>query len=64
MRSRGYVRPRQGRLFAGVLVGLARKWDMGVWNLRLLFILSFLLPGPQFVAYFILWAAMPSEARR
>ena len=61
MRSHGYVRPRRGRLVAGVIAGVARRWGMGVWTLRLLFVLSFLLPGPQFLAYIVMWAAMPAE---
>jgi phage shock protein PspC (stress-responsive transcriptional regulator) len=28
---------------------------------RFLFVLSCLLPGPQFVAYIILWVIVPSE---
>jgi phage shock protein PspC (stress-responsive transcriptional regulator) len=28
---------------------------------RLLFVLSCLLPGPQFVVYLVLWVMMPSE---
>jgi phage shock protein PspC (stress-responsive transcriptional regulator) len=28
---------------------------------RLLFVLSCLLPGPQFVIYLVLWAVMPGE---
>ncbi len=61
MRAHGYVRPRRGRVLAGVIAGLARKWDMSPWVLRLLFVVSFVLPGPQFLAYFVLWAGMPSE---
>jgi phage shock protein PspC (stress-responsive transcriptional regulator) len=61
MRTRGYVRPHSGRMLAGVIAGLARKWDMNVWALRVLFVLSFVLPGPQFLVYVVLWAAMPDE---
>ncbi len=58
----GYVRPSSGRLLAGVLVGLGRRFDLSPWLLRGLFVVSFLLPGPQFVVYVALWLAMPSEA--
>jgi phage shock protein PspC (stress-responsive transcriptional regulator) len=44
-----------------VIAGVARKWDMSPGVLRLLFVLSFVLPGPQFLAYFVLWAGMPVE---
>lgn len=57
----GLVRPRRGRILAGVLAGLARKLDMSPWALRGLFVLSFLIPGPQWIAYVVLWAVMPSE---
>lgn len=30
-------------------------------TVRLLAVLSCLLPGPQFVAYLILWAVIPAE---
>ncbi|MBD0330615.1 MAG: PspC domain-containing protein [Thermoleophilia bacterium] len=58
MRAHGYVRPRSGRLLAGVVAGLARKWDVNVWLLRLLFVV---VPGPQIIAYVVLWAGMPTE---
>lgn len=31
--------------------------------MRLLFLLSCLLPGPQFVIYIVLWIIMPNEDR-
>jgi phage shock protein PspC (stress-responsive transcriptional regulator) len=57
----GLVRPRQGRLLGGVLVGLARRFGISPNVARLLFILSMLLPGPQILAYIALWILMPSE---
>ena len=60
-RRRGLVRPRRGRVLAGVIAGLARRLDVNPWGLRALFVLSFFLPGPQFLAYLVLWALMPSE---
>lgn len=57
----GLSRPRQGRMIAGVCAGLARRYGMSSGTVRLLAILSCLLPGPQFVIYIILWAMMPSE---
>ena len=29
--------------------------------MRLLFVLSCLLPGPQFIVYIVLWVLMPDE---
>jgi phage shock protein PspC (stress-responsive transcriptional regulator) len=58
---RTLIRPRHGRVIAGVCAGLARRFGMSPWTVRLLFLLSCLLPGPQFIAYIVLWVLMPSE---
>jgi phage shock protein C len=58
---RGLVRPRKGRIVAGVLAGLAQRFGVSPTVVRLLFVLSILLPGPQFLAYIALWILMPSE---
>jgi phage shock protein PspC (stress-responsive transcriptional regulator) len=60
----GLYRPRHGRMIAGVCAGLARRFGMTPTSVRLLFLLSCLLPGPQFVVYLVLWVMMPSEERR
>lgn len=54
-------RPRDNRMIAGVCAGLAARWGMKPGTVRLLFVLSCLLPGPQFIAYVVLWAIMPSR---
>jgi phage shock protein PspC (stress-responsive transcriptional regulator) len=59
--QRGLVRPRNGRIVAGVLVGLANRFGISPFAMRVLFILSMLLPGPQILAYVALWILMPSE---
>ena len=59
--SRNLVRPRSGRLIAGVCVALARRFDMKPWQVRLLFVVSCLLPGPQFLIYIALWIILPGE---
>ena len=53
------VRPRSGRVIAGVCAGLARRFGMKPGTMRLLFVLSCLLPGPQFLIYIALWIAVP-----
>lgn len=53
------VRPRQGAVIAGVCAGLARRYGWNPGTVRLLAVLSCLLPGPQFIAYLILWVVMP-----
>ncbi|HEY3003462.1 MAG TPA: PspC domain-containing protein [Kribbellaceae bacterium] len=55
------VRPRRGRWIAGVCAGLARRYGMSPNLVRLLFLLSCLLPGPQFIIYIALWILIPSE---
>jgi phage shock protein PspC (stress-responsive transcriptional regulator) len=57
----GLVRPRDGRIVAGVCAGLAQRFGVRPWQMRLLFILSCLLPGPQFLLYLGLWIVLPSE---
>ena len=55
------TRPRDDRWIAGVCAGLARRFGISPLAMRLLFLLSCLLPGPQFVIYIVLWVLMPSE---
>ena len=61
MAKHGLIRPRNGRVFAGVCAGLARRFGMSTRAVRLLFVISILLPGPQVIAYIALWILMPSE---
>jgi phage shock protein PspC (stress-responsive transcriptional regulator) len=56
------VRPRDNRWIAGVCSGLARRFGMSPNVMRLIFVISCLLPGPQFVAYIVLWVLMPDES--
>jgi phage shock protein PspC (stress-responsive transcriptional regulator) len=60
-RSTALVRPRRGRMIAGVCAALARRFDLKPWQVRLIFVLSCLLPGPQFLLYAALWIILPSE---
>ncbi|MEV0425409.1 PspC domain-containing protein [Micromonospora sp. NPDC049836] len=61
--SRKLVRPRQGRMFAGVCAGLAQRFGLSAGMVRLLFLLSLLLPGTQVIVYLVLWILMPNEDR-
>ena len=54
------TRPQQGKVIAGVCAGLAQRFGWNANVVRLLFLLSCLLPGPQFIVYLVLWAVMPS----
>ena len=55
------ARPRRDRVIAGVCAGLGRRFGMSPTLVRVLFVLSCLLPGPQILAYLVLWVVMPSE---
>jgi phage shock protein PspC (stress-responsive transcriptional regulator) len=43
------------------MAGLARRFGVSSTTARVIFLLSMLLPGPQIVAYLILWVVMPKE---
>ena len=54
-------RPRSGRVIAGVCAGLANRFGWNANVVRLLFILSLLLPGPQLIIYLVMWIVIPQE---
>jgi phage shock protein PspC (stress-responsive transcriptional regulator) len=58
----GLYRPVRGKMIAGVCAGLARRFGMSPNVVRLLAVVSCLLPGPQFVVYIVLWIMMPTES--
>ncbi|MGW1344655.1 PspC domain-containing protein [Kribbella sp. NPDC002412] len=55
------VRPSHGRMIGGVCAGLARRFGISANTMRLIFVVSCLLPGPQVLIYLVLWILMPSE---
>ena len=63
MSSTRLVRPRRGRVLAGVCAGIARRYGWSPWGVRALFLVSCLLPGPQILAYIALWILMPKEPK-
>lgn len=48
-------------MIAGVCAGLARHFDTTPTTVRLLAVASCLLPGPQVLAYVVLWAVIPRD---
>lgn len=46
-------------MVAGVLGGIGETYSINSTLVRVLFICSFLLPGPQLLAYLIAWIIMP-----
>ena len=59
--TRRLARPRDDRWIAGVCSGLGRRFGLSSGVVRAIFVISCLLPGPQFLIYLILWAMMPNE---
>lgn len=55
------TRPRHGKVIAGVCAGLAERFGFRPFTVRLAFVLSCILPGPQFIAYIVLWVLMPKR---
>lgn len=58
--ERGLSRPRKGRLLGGVSAGLARRYDVNVFAMRVGAILSLFLVTP--LPYIALWILMPRDA--
>ena len=48
-------------MIAGVCAGLANHFGWNVLPVRILAVLSCLLPGPQVIAYLVAWAVMKDE---
>jgi phage shock protein PspC (stress-responsive transcriptional regulator) len=54
-------RPRHHRIIAGVCAGIAQRFGWSPFAVRLIFVLSCILPGPQILLYLALWLLIPSE---
>ena len=61
MATKKLVRPRRGRIIAGVCAGIADRFGLSRFGVRLVFVLSIVLPGPQILVYVLLWILIPSE---
>ena len=48
-------------MIAGVCAALAQRFGMKPRHVRLIFAISCLLPGPQFLIYIVLWIVLPGE---
>ncbi|GHH40880.1 PspC domain-containing protein [Streptomyces candidus] len=55
------ARPRDGRVIGGVCAALARRFGTSSTTMRVIFLASCLLPGPQFLLYLALWIFLPAE---
>jgi phage shock protein PspC (stress-responsive transcriptional regulator) len=56
---RSFSRDTQHKVIAGVCSGLARRFGLSRTVVRAAFLISCVLPGPQFIAYLVLWLVMP-----
>jgi phage shock protein PspC (stress-responsive transcriptional regulator) len=60
--ARGPLRRDTGhKLLGGVCSGIARRYGLSTGGLRLAFIVSCVLPGPQILAYLLLWVLIPAD---
>ena len=57
------MRPANDRIIAGVCSGIARRFGISANVVRLIFVLSMLLPGPQILIYLAGWLLIPNERR-
>lgn len=48
-------------MIAGVAAGLADRFGMERGMMRLIFVLSLILPGPQILIYIVLWVIIPED---
>jgi phage shock protein PspC (stress-responsive transcriptional regulator) len=55
------ARPTRDRMIAGVCSGIARRFGLNPNVVRLIFVLSMLLPGPQILIYLGGWILIPNE---
>ena len=56
-------RDTSNAMIAGVCAGIARRYGLSRTGLRLAFVISCILPGPQFIAYLLLWVLIPADDR-
>ncbi|MGH9668830.1 MAG: PspC domain-containing protein [Terriglobales bacterium] len=61
---RRLVRPRDGRVFAGVCKGFAEYFDLDVTVIRVAWVLVALFAGGGILAYVIAWIVVPTEPEK
>lgn len=55
------VRPRSGRMIAGVCAGIAGYFNVDPTVIRLLWVILSLLYGSGVLVYFLAWIIIPEE---
>ncbi|MBF6099163.1 PspC domain-containing protein [Nocardia cyriacigeorgica] len=59
--ARRFTRSTSDKWIAGVCGGIAEYFGWNASIVRLAFVLSCLLPGPQFLVYLVLWIIIPKK---
>ena len=54
-------RPRNGRVVAGVCAAIADRFGISPFLVRVVFLVSMLLPGPQILIYVAGWILIPDQ---
>ena len=54
-------RDSRHKMLGGVCSGIARRYGFSTGALRLAFVISCVLPGPQILAYLVLWVLIPAD---
>jgi phage shock protein PspC (stress-responsive transcriptional regulator) len=54
------TRRSDDKMIAGVCAALARRFGLSPVLVRVIFVLSMFLPGPQILLYVILWVVIPA----
>jgi phage shock protein C len=62
--QRRLVRSTNDRKIAGVCAGLADYFDFDPTIVRIIWVLVTFVPGPNLIAYLILWIALPEGTTR
>ncbi len=48
-------------MIAGVCAGIGQRFGISPNMVRLIFVLSCLIPGPQFLIYIAMWILIPQD---
>ena len=59
--QRRLTRSRSDRMLGGVCGGLARYFGVDATWVRIAFVVSVILPGPQVLLYLLLWLVIPQD---
>lgn len=55
------VRTARNKMIGGVCGALANRFGVSTTLVRVAFVASMFLPGPQILLYLVLWALIPAE---